>query len=102
MNHINTSLRNIRRSPFQAMAAMSVLALTFFVTTLIAILVYSSSQVISYFETRPQIIAFLKDSVDQESVAAKAGFLTPVPGGIGPLTVALLLKNVYLASRSRS
>ena len=69
MNHINTSLRNIRRSPFQAMAAMSVLALTFFVTTLIAILVYSSSQVISYFETRPQIIAFLKDSVDQESIA---------------------------------
>ncbi len=29
----------------------------------------------------------------------KASFLTPVPGGLGPLTVALLLKNVYLAAK---
>ncbi len=35
--------------------------------------------------------------IDQESVKDKAAFLTPVPGGIGPLTVALLLRNVYLA-----
>jgi len=34
---------------------------------------------------------------DRESVPKKANFLTPVPGGIGPLTVALLLKNTYLA-----
>ena len=69
LNHIETGLRNIRRSPFQAMAAISVLALTFFVTTLIAILVYSSHQVISYFETRPQIIAFLKDEAPAEDIA---------------------------------
>ena len=36
--------------------------------------------------------------VDAQSVETKAAFLTPVPGGIGPLTVALLLKNVYLAA----
>ena len=36
--------------------------------------------------------------VCKKDVAAKAAFLTPVPGGIGPLTVALLLRNVYLAS----
>lgn len=35
--------------------------------------------------------------VDRESVAGKAAYLTPVPGGIGPLTVALLLKNTYIA-----
>ncbi|PIV45154.1 MAG: bifunctional 5,10-methylene-tetrahydrofolate dehydrogenase/5,10-methylene-tetrahydrofolate cyclohydrolase [Candidatus Nealsonbacteria bacterium CG02_land_8_20_14_3_00_37_10] len=35
--------------------------------------------------------------VDKKSVANKARFLTPVPGGLGPLTVAFLLKNVYLA-----
>jgi len=39
--------------------------------------------------------------IDGESVRDKAAFLTPVPGGIGPLTVALLLKNVYLASRKK-
>ncbi len=37
--------------------------------------------------------------VDQRSVRNKASFLTPVPGGIGPLTVALLLKNVYLTEK---
>ncbi|MBU2037176.1 bifunctional 5,10-methylenetetrahydrofolate dehydrogenase/5,10-methenyltetrahydrofolate cyclohydrolase [Patescibacteria group bacterium] len=36
--------------------------------------------------------------VDQQSVVSKASFLTPVPGGLGPLTVALLLRNVYLAA----
>jgi len=40
--------------------------------------------------------------IDSESVAPKAAFLTPVPGGIGPLTVALLLRNVYLAAMSIS
>lgn len=39
---------------------------------------------------------------DAQSVKDKAAFLTPVPGGIGPLTVALLLKNVYLASKKSS
>lgn len=36
---------------------------------------------------------------DQESLKNKASFLTPVPGGLGPLTVALLLKNVYLGAK---
>lgn len=35
--------------------------------------------------------------VEKSSVSAKAGSLTPVPGGVGPLTVAYLLKNVYLS-----
>jgi len=32
--------------------------------------------------------------VDAKSVKDKASFLTPVPGGVGPLTIALLFKNV--------
>lgn len=32
--------------------------------------------------------------VDFESVKEKAGFITPVPGGIGPMTIAFLFKNV--------
>ena len=39
----------------------------------------------------------IRGNVDKESVKAKASFLTPVPGGVGPLTVAFLLKNVYLS-----
>jgi 5,10-methylene-tetrahydrofolate dehydrogenase/methenyl tetrahydrofolate cyclohydrolase len=41
----------------------------------------------------------LLGDVDRESVVKKASFLTPVPGGIGPFTVALLLKNVYKANQ---
>jgi methylenetetrahydrofolate dehydrogenase (NADP+)/methenyltetrahydrofolate cyclohydrolase len=37
--------------------------------------------------------------IDRKSVAKKASWLTPVPGGIGPITVALLLKNVVLATK---
>lgn len=36
----------------------------------------------------------LVGDIDLESVSAKAGFLTPVPGGVGPLTVAFLLSNL--------
>ena len=32
--------------------------------------------------------------VDRESFREKTGWLTPVPGGVGPMTVAMLLKNV--------
>lgn len=39
--------------------------------------------------------------VDRKSLENKASFLTPVPGGLGPLNVALLLKNVYLAWKSQ-
>ena len=34
-----------------------------------------------------------------EEVAKKASFITPVPGGVGPMTVAALLENTYLASQ---
>ncbi|QKK03502.1 MAG: bifunctional methylenetetrahydrofolate dehydrogenase/methenyltetrahydrofolate cyclohydrolase FolD [Pseudomonadota bacterium] len=36
---------------------------------------------------------------DYGSVAAKAGWMTPVPGGVGPMTVAMLMKNTLLAAR---
>lgn len=35
--------------------------------------------------------------VDFEGVCQKAGFITPVPGGVGPMTIAMLLDNVVEA-----
>jgi len=35
--------------------------------------------------------------VDYEHVSKKASFITPVPGGVGPMTIAMLLKNTLLA-----
>jgi len=39
--------------------------------------------------------------VDFESVKGKAGFITPVPGGIGPMTIAFLFKNVLSIYKER-
>lgn len=36
--------------------------------------------------------------VDFANAIHRAGFITPVPGGVGPLTVAMLLENVYHAT----
>ncbi len=39
----------------------------------------------------------LKGDVDFNTVAPKASFITPVPGGVGPMTIAALLMNTYKA-----
>ncbi len=39
----------------------------------------------------------LVGDVDFESVAPKTSFITPVPGGVGPMTIAMLLQNTFLA-----
>jgi methylenetetrahydrofolate dehydrogenase (NADP+) / methenyltetrahydrofolate cyclohydrolase len=36
--------------------------------------------------------------VDYEAVRARAGWITPVPGGVGPMTVAMVIANVILAA----
>jgi 5,10-methylene-tetrahydrofolate dehydrogenase/methenyl tetrahydrofolate cyclohydrolase len=35
---------------------------------------------------------FVKGDVAFEAAAARAGFITPVPGGVGPMTIAMLMK----------
>ena len=40
----------------------------------------------------------LKGDVDFENVAPKCSFITPVPGGVGPMTIAALLMNTYKAN----
>ena len=40
----------------------------------------------------------LKGDVDYESVSQKASAITPVPGGVGPMTIAMLMENTILAA----
>ena len=42
----------------------------------------------------------LVGDVDFENVSKKTSFITPVPGGVGPMTIAMLLKNTLIASKS--
>lgn len=41
----------------------------------------------------------IKGDVAFDEVAAKASFITPVPGGVGPMTIAMLLQNTLLAKQ---
>lgn len=41
----------------------------------------------------------LVGDVDFESAKVKSSFITPVPGGVGPMTVTMLMNNVFLAAK---
>lgn len=44
----------------------------------------------------------LKGDVDYAEVAPKCSFITPVPGGVGPMTIAALMKNTYQACMEKN
>lgn len=44
----------------------------------------------------------LVGDVDYENVSKKASFITPVPGGVGPMTIAMLLKNTLKAAMAHA
>jgi methylenetetrahydrofolate dehydrogenase (NADP+)/methenyltetrahydrofolate cyclohydrolase len=43
----------------------------------------------------------LVGDVEYEAAAARAGWITPVPGGVGPMTVAMLMQNTLEAYQRR-
>ncbi len=40
--------------------------------------------------------------VDFESVEKKAGYITPVPGGVGPMTISMLMRNTLTAAKQQA
>ena len=44
----------------------------------------------------------IKGDVDFRDVALKSSYITPVPGGVGPMTIAMLLKNTLLSCERRA
>jgi len=43
----------------------------------------------------------LKGDVDFNNVSKKCSYITPVPGGVGPMTIAMLLKNTLLSAKQK-
>ncbi len=43
----------------------------------------------------------LVGDVDFENVSKKASYITPVPGGVGPMTIAMLMNNVIKAAKEQ-
>jgi methylenetetrahydrofolate dehydrogenase (NADP+)/methenyltetrahydrofolate cyclohydrolase len=44
--------------------------------------------------------AILAGDVDFDAVSQKASFITPVPGGVGPMTITMLMKNTVMAAKA--
>lgn len=70
MNYIKFTKRNIRRSPFQAVAATMVMFLTFFVLLVFVILAVGSQAILKYYESKPQAIVFFKDGTSDKDINA--------------------------------
>lgn len=70
MNSFSTALTAMRRSPYQTLVATIMVALTCFVAYTFSLLVVGAQQVLRYFETQPQIIAFFQLNATQDQIIA--------------------------------
>lgn len=61
MKLFKTTWRHIRRSPYQAMAAIGIMILTLFLSSVFFLTATSSAAILSSFESKPQIIAFFTE-----------------------------------------
>jgi cell division transport system permease protein len=69
MRTVKTSWKHIRRSPYQALAAIFIMVLTFLALSVFAFIIIGSSMIIDYFESKPQVTAFFKDDAKPENIA---------------------------------
>src|SRR5258708_29429629 len=74
--HWDTMWNHIRRSPYQALAAILIMMLTFLAVSVFTILIIGSSKVITYFESKPQVTAFFKDDAKQDAIDSLKNDLT--------------------------
>lgn len=68
MKSITTAWNHIRRSPYQALAAIMIMMLTFLAITVFSFIVIGSSEIISYFESKPQVTAFFEEQATQPEI----------------------------------
>jgi cell division transport system permease protein len=68
MKHLKTTWTNIRRSPYQAFAAILIMMLTFLVISFFTFLIGGSSKIVNYFESKPQVTAFFKNEAKQSDI----------------------------------
>lgn len=70
MKTLKTTWKHIRRSPYQALAAILIMLVTFLAISVFSFLIFGSSRIISFFESKPQVTAFFKDDAKQENIDA--------------------------------
>lgn len=70
MKSLKTTWNHIRRSPYQAFAAILVMMQTFFLISVFSFLIGGSTSIIQYFESIPQVSAFFRDEAKPEEINA--------------------------------
>lgn len=68
MKTFKTMWHNIRRSPYQALAAIMVMMLTFLAVSFLTFLIFGSAKAINYFESKPQVTAFFRNDTKQSDI----------------------------------
>ena len=68
MSQIKSTIKLLRRSPYQVLAAALAMSLTFFVASIFVVLIIGGQLVLNYIEQRPQVIAFFKDDVNETKI----------------------------------
>lgn len=72
MRAISQAFKSIRRSPYQALAAIIVLTLTFFVGYCLTLFLLGSAKVLQYFESRPEVTGFFVQDTTEETLNTNA------------------------------
>lgn len=62
MSQKNTVFKHMRRTPIQSMAAIFMTAVTFFIISIFALVVLGAHSMLTFFESRPQVTAFFRDT----------------------------------------
>ncbi len=75
MRSLSTAFTNMRRAPYQTLAALLLVSITFFVGYVLGLFAYGTNQVLAYFETQPQVIGFFQISATADEVTSVASNL---------------------------
>src|SRR4051812_7666787 len=70
MSTVKTTLKHIRRTPYQALASIFIMMLTILAISVFSFIVFGSSTAIKYFESKPQVVAFFKEEATESDITA--------------------------------
>jgi len=68
MSTLQKTFTQIRRSPFQGLAAIMITTLTLLVISVFSLISFGSIKILQYFESAPQVIGFFKPGEDLSDI----------------------------------
>ncbi len=69
-SYTKTMWHHVRRSPYQALAAVLIMMVTFLTISVFTLLIVGSDKIINFFESKPQVTAFFKDEAKSSDIDA--------------------------------